>query len=50
MADKYLGIDSNGVTSEVEGTVASAGAANAGDIVALDASGKLDSTVLPSVS
>ena len=47
MADKYLGVDVNGVTYEVEGTVASAGAANAGDIVALDASGKLDSTVLP---
>lgn len=47
MADKYLGIDGNGVTSEVEGTVASAGAANAGEIVALDANGKLDPTVLP---
>ena len=47
MADKYLGIDSNGVTSEVEGTVTSAGAANAGELVALDASGKLDPTVLP---
>lgn len=48
MADKYLGIDGNGVTSEVEGTVTSAGAANAGELVALDASGKLDPTVLPS--
>lgn len=48
MADKYLGINSSGITSEVEGTVTSAGAANAGKIVALDANGKLDPTVLPS--
>ena len=47
MADKYLGVDANGVTAEVEGTVASAGAANAGELVALDASGKLDATVFP---
>lgn len=47
MADKYLGINSSGITSEVEGTVASAGAANAGDLVALDATGKLDPTLLP---
>jgi len=48
MVDKYLAIDANGNTSEVEGTVTSAGAANAGEIVALDANGKLDPTVLPS--
>lgn len=47
MANKYLGIDSNGNTAEVEGTVASGGSGNAGELVALDASGKLDTTVLP---
>lgn len=46
MADKYLKQES-GRIKEIEATVASAGAGNAGDIVALDASGKLDSTVMP---
>lgn len=48
MADKYLAI--NGTTGrrmEVEGTVTSAGAGNAGELVALDGSGLLDVSVLP---
>lgn len=47
MADKPIQLIS-GVKTEVEATVVSAGGANAGDIVALDGSGKLDSSVLPS--
>lgn len=48
MADKYLRRDgTTGVTTETEATVTSAGAGNAGAIVALDAGGKLDMTVLP---
>lgn len=46
MADKYIK-NNSGQLAEVEATVTSAGAGNAGDIVALDASGKLDTTVLP---
>ncbi len=46
MADKPLQIVS-GVPTEVEATVTSAGAGNAGDIVALDGSGLLDPSVLP---
>lgn len=46
MADKYLRLNA-GVPTETEATVTSAGAANAGDVVALDGTGKLDSTVLP---
>jgi len=46
MADKYL-YNNAGTITEREGTVTSAGAGNAGDIVALDAGGKLDSSVLP---
>jgi hypothetical protein len=37
----------NGVLTRIAATVTSAGAANAGDIVALDASGRLDLTVMP---
>lgn len=48
MADKYLAINnSTGRRKEVEGTVTSAGAGNAGDLVALDSSGRLDDSVLP---
>ncbi len=48
MADKYLYIDtSDGRTKVREGTVTSTGAPEAGDIVALDAAGKLDPTVFP---
>ncbi len=46
MAKKYLEI-SSGRTKEREVTVTSAGAANAGDMVGLDATGKLDNSVLP---
>lgn len=48
MADKYVGVSSTGALQEVTATVTSAGAANAGQIVALDATGKLDSTLMPS--
>jgi len=48
MTDKYIGLSSTGALQEVTGTVTSAGATNAGQIVALDASGKLDSTMMPS--
>ena len=47
MADKYQGLIS-GRETMVEGQVTSAGAAQAGKIVALDAGGKLDLTLLPS--
>ncbi len=47
MATKFI-IQENGQLKEKAGVVTSAGAANAGDIPALDSSGKLDTTVLPS--
>ena len=47
MADKYLKIGTGGNLEEVEATVQSAGAGNAGDIPALGADGKLDDTVMP---
>lgn len=47
MADKYVGLDANGRLAEVEGTVTSAGAGDAGEIPALDAAGKLDNSVMP---
>lgn len=46
MADKYIK-NNSGQLAEVEATVTSAGAGNAGDIVALDGSGKLDTSVMP---
>ena len=46
MADKPIQLV-NGKLTQVEGTVVSAGAGNAGDIPALDGSGKLDVSVLP---
>lgn len=46
MADKYL-YNNAGTITEREATVVSAGAGNAGDIVALDASGRLDQSVMP---
>lgn len=46
MANKYLAVSGND-TVEVEATVTSAGAGDAGEIVALDAGGKIDSTLLP---
>lgn len=48
MADKYLKYDTaTGDAIQQEATVTSAGVANAGDVVALDSSGKLDSSIMP---
>lgn len=47
MAAKYLK-NNSGQIAEVEGLVSSTGATDAGKIVALDASGKLDTSVMPS--
>lgn len=46
MADKYVAYPS-GQFAEVEATVVSAGAGNAGDIPALDSTGRLSTTVMP---
>lgn len=46
MADKPLQLVGNRPT-EVEATVVSSGAGNAGDVVALDSGGKLDVSVMP---
>jgi hypothetical protein len=46
MADKFLR-NNSGTLTETEATVTSAGAGNAGDIVALDSTGRLDESVLP---
>lgn len=46
MADKYINVEA-GLRTQKEATVTSTGVAEAGDIVALDANGKLDSTVMP---
>jgi hypothetical protein len=46
MAQKPLQIV-GGIPTEVEATVVSAGAGDAGEIVALDSNGKIDSSVLP---
>ena len=46
MANKYLRMLS-GVIAELEALVTSAGAGDAGKIVALDAAGKLDNSVMP---
>ena len=46
MAEKYIK-NSSGQLAEVEATVQSTGVSEAGKIVALDASGKLDSTIMP---
>lgn len=48
MADKYIYFDdTNEAQTEREATVASTGVAEAGDVVALDAAGKLDSSLFP---
>jgi len=48
MADKYLTLDgSTNSLKEVEGSVTSAGSGNAGEVIALDADGKIDDTLLP---
>lgn len=46
MANKYLSLNS-GVPTEVEAAASSAGAADAGKVIALNASGDLDSSMLP---
>lgn len=46
MADKYLRLNS-GIPTETEATVASTGASDAGKMIALDTTGKLDTTFLP---
>ena len=45
--DKFLTLGASGIT-EVAGTDSSAGAGNAGDIVALDANGKIALNMMPS--
>jgi hypothetical protein len=50
MADKYTTWDDvDQITKEIEATDTSAGAGNAGDIVALNAKGEIDKTMLPNV-
>jgi hypothetical protein len=46
MADKYIR-NNAGVLTEKEATVVSGGAGDAGEIVALDSTGRLDQTVMP---
>jgi len=46
MVDKYIGLV-NGRQTEIAGTTASAGVADAGKLIALDSSGKLDSSLMP---
>ena len=46
-AKKYLKVGTDGRPTEQAATVVSAGAGNDGDLVALDAAGKLDASVLP---
>lgn len=47
MADKYIFLNF-GVPTEREGTTVSTGVGQAGDIVALDAAGKIDKSMMPS--
>ena len=47
MADKFLSIDGSGNKQEVEAIVSSAGAADDGKIIGLDATGRIDSTMMP---
>ena len=42
MADKYLVIGTDGRTTQKEATVVSAGAGDAGEVVALGSNGRLD--------
>jgi hypothetical protein len=46
MANKYISLNSGRLT-EVEATVSSAGAGDAGELVALDNTGRLDTSVMP---
>lgn len=50
MANKYLSATTAGALQEVEATVTSAGAGDAGKIVGLNASGLIDDTCLPTSS
>lgn len=47
MADKFISVNASGDLAEIEATVTSAGAGNAGDVVALDGTGRLDNSVMP---
>ena len=47
MADKYIK-NNSGQLAEVEATTTSAGAGSAGKIIALDSSGRIDSSMMPS--
>lgn len=47
MADKYLTLDANNRRIEREATTTSSGAANAGDIPALDPNGRLHESMMP---
>lgn len=47
MTDKYISINGSGILTEVTGTVTSSGAGNSGNIVALDSTGKLDVSTMP---
>lgn len=46
MADKYIALI-NGVDQEVEGTVTGGTVTQAGDLVALDGTGRLDQSIMP---
>lgn len=46
-ANKYLELTTAGALSEKEATATSAGAGDAGEIVALDSAGRLDVTLMP---
>lgn len=45
--NKYLGLDANGNVTEVVSNQSTAGAGDAGKIVALDASGLIDNSMMP---
>lgn len=47
MAKRYLELNTQGKIAEVEATVSSAGAGDAGELVALDNTGRIDVSVLP---
>ena len=45
--NKYINLESDGSLKEVAASDSSLGVANAGDIVALDTSGRLDPSMMP---
>lgn len=47
MADRYIALSAAGIETEIEGTVTGGTAAQTGKIVALDAAGKLDTSLMP---